>query len=113
MTVCSVGVKFPEGILKLVMKRLFWLWTLILAARVFALFEWVHPDEWQPEENGDRSVTEQATEFIMEKSGSIKDTSKEMAHKAGEKMKDIGSSVWEESKELGNEFKEGVKDLRR
>ena len=85
------------------MKRLLWFIALLLFSKAFALFEWVHPDEWQPENEQKQSSTlHEAGEYVKEKASEI----------AGQ-AKNMGSDVIHGTKELGHEMGEQMKKLRQ
>lgn len=78
-----------------------WMVTaVLLLLSINAMFEWVHPDEWQPKR--DQSLGE----ILKEKTEEAKDAASEAIHRVGEKAKEMSHSAKETTKELG----EGVYD---
>lgn len=77
---------------------------LVLFQSALGLFEWVHPEKWQP--------TEPSTS-MGEKMQELKDDVKERAQHATEAIKDAGSSVAHQAKEMGSGLNEGFRNIRK
>lgn len=85
------------------MKNFIWWIALLLISQAFALFEWVHPDEWQPDNDAKKQSTlHEASEYVKEKASDI----------AGQ-AKSVGSEVLHGTKELGHEVGEQMRKLRQ
>ncbi len=82
------------------------LWTLLLINSCCALFEWVHPDEWQPEQQSIKQQTKEAAEHLKDKAIEMKDRAKERVGEATENIR-------EGAKELGGQVQDKFQEFRR
>lgn len=85
------------------MKTSLLIWVTLLITASLALFEWVHPDEWQPEHKiGKESVFDE-----------IADKASHATERAKSAMKETGHNVMEGTKELGEDIGHKFKELRK
>lgn len=73
------------------------IWITLLISATFALFEWVHPDEWQPEH---KVRQESVFDEITEKASHAKETLKETGHNVVEGTKELGEDIGHKFQEL-------------
>jgi len=100
------------------MRSLFWVLVFLLLQNVFCLFEWVHPDEWQPIDanTGDETLGEKASHaagYLKDKAGQAAEKAKDSAHRVGESIKEASGSVMEGAKDLGEDVGDRLQNIRR